>query len=211
MDNPGNPSVQNKPLRIGDSAPEFRARTTQGDCALSDYRGRWLVFFSHPADFTPVCTTEFVALAKAADRFSALDCALLGLSVDSLFSHMAWLRAIQNAFHVTITFPVIEDPSMAVGRAYGMIDEYTQNSATIRSTYFIDPAGVIRAIITYPHNVGRSVEEMLRMVAALQRAADDSALTPEGWQPGDDILLPPTKDMNQTDAADWFCKRAKDS
>jgi len=211
MDNPGNPSVGSRPLRIGDSAPEFRARTTQGDVALSDYRGRWLVFFSHPADFTPVCTTEFVALAKAEARFAALDCALLGLSVDSLFSHVAWLRAIRDAFHVSVDFPVVEDPSMAVGHAYGMIDDDMQGSATIRSTYFIDPGGIIRAITTYPHNVGRNVEEMLRMVAALQRAADDTALTPEGWQPGDDVLLPPAMHMEKSDDAEWFCKRVADT
>lgn len=194
-------------LRIGDVAPDFSARTTMGDVTLSQYRGKWLVFFSHPADFTPVCTTEFVALAKAADRFAALDCTLLGLSVDSLFSHIAWMRAIREAFGVTINFPVIEDPSMAVGRAFGMIDETSQDSAAVRSTYFIDPDGVIRAITTYPHNVGRSVEEMLRIVAALQRAAGDKVLTPEGWQQGDEVLLPPATSSGDETGSDWFCKR----
>lgn len=210
MDNPEKPSVQPKPLRIGDRAPEFRARTTQGDVALSDYRGRWLVFFSHPADFTPVCTTEFVALAKTASRFAALDCALLGLSVDSLFSHLAWMRAIKEAFKISIDFPVIEDPSMVVGRAYGMVDEHAQNSAAIRNTYFIDPEGVIRAITSYPHNVGRNVSEMLRMVAALQRAAGDTVLTPEGWRPGDDVLLPPATHKDQSDGVEWFCQLVAD-
>ncbi len=194
-------------LHIGDVAPDFSARTTSGDVTLSQYRGKWLIFFSHPADFTPVCTTEFVALAKAADRFAALDCALLGLSVDSLFSHIAWMRAIREAFGVTISFPVIEDPSMAVGRVYAMIDETSQDSAAIRSTYFIDPDGMIRAITTYPHNVGRSVEEMLRMVAALQRASGDAVLTPEGWQPGDDVLMPPATSGGDEGEADWFCRR----
>ncbi len=195
------------PLRIGDAAPDFSARSTAGDVTLSQFRGKWLVFFSHPADFTPVCTTEFVGLAKAADRFAALDCVLLGLSVDSLFSHMAWMRAINEVFNVTIGFPVIEDPSMAIGRAFGMIDEFSQDSAAVRSTYFIDPEGVIRAITTYPHNVGRSVDEMLRMVAALQRAAGDKVLTPEGWQPGDDVLLPPASIIGDQSDLDWFCKR----
>jgi peroxiredoxin 2/4 len=199
-----------KPLRIGDPAPEFSARTTMGDISLSQFRGKWLVFFSHPADFTPVCTTEFAGLAKAADQFAALDCALLGLSVDSLFSHIAWMRAIQDVFGVTIKFPVIEDPSMAIGRAFGMIDENAQDSAAIRSTYFIDPEGVIQAITTYPHNVGRSVDEMLRLVAALQRAAGDKVLTPEGWQPGDDVLLPPSTAEGVNRDADWFCKRVAD-
>ncbi len=200
-------SLSRPPLRIGDGAPDFSARTTSGDVSLYQYRGKWLIFFSHPADFTPVCTTEFVALAKAEDRFAALDCALLGLSVDSLFSHIAWLRAIREAFGVTINFPVIEDPSMAVGRAFGMIDESAQDSAAIRSTYFIDPEGVIRAITTYPHNVGRSVEEMLRIVAALQCAAGDRVLTPEGWQPGDEVLLAPATNSGGEADTDWFCKR----
>jgi peroxiredoxin 2/4 len=200
-------TLSRPPLRIGDIAPNFSARTTAGDVSLSQYRGKWLVFFSHPADFTPVCTTEFIALAKAADRFAALNCILLGLSVDSLFSHIAWLRAIREAFGVNINFPVIEDPSMAVGRAFGMIDETSQDSAAIRSTYFIDPEGVIRAITTYPHNVGRSVEEMLRIIAALQRSADDTVLTPEGWHPGDDVLLPPATASGSESDPDWFCKR----
>ena len=203
-------------LRIGDVAPDFSARTTMGDITLSQYRGKWLVFFSHPADFTPVCTTEFIGLAKAADKFAALDCMLLGLSVDSLFAHLAWMRAIRDAFGVSITIPVIEDPGMVVGRAFGMIDEWSQDSATIRSTYFIDPEGVIRAITTYPHNVGRSVDEMLRMVAALQRADGDDVLTPEGWHPGDDVLLPPAVQLENISGnagidADWFCKRSADT
>lgn len=203
-------------LRIGDLAPDFSARTTMGDITLSQYRGKWLVFFSHPADFTPVCTTEFIGLAKAADKFAALNCMLLGLSVDSLFAHLAWMRAIRDAFGVSITIPVIEDPGMVVGRAFGMIDEWSQDSATIRSTYFIDPEGVIRAITTYPHNVGRSVDEMLRMVAALQRADGDDVLTPEGWHPGDDVLLPPAVQLENISGnagidADWFCKRSADT
>ncbi len=203
-------AARHRPLRIGDTAPDFGARTTMGDVALSGYRGKWLIFFSHPADFTPVCTTEFVGLANAADQFAALDCALLGLSVDSLFSHFAWIRAIREVFGVTIVFPVIEDPSMAVGRAYGMVDETSQDSAAIRSTYFIDPEGVIRAIVTYPHNVGRSVDEMLRMVAALQRVDGDKVLTPEGWTPGEDVLLPPDTRLSNEHDPDWFCKHVAD-
>jgi peroxiredoxin 2/4 len=210
-----NDENRSRMLRIGDLAPDFSARTTMGDITLSQYRGKWLVFFSHPADFTPVCTTEFIGLAKAADKFAALDCMLIGLSVDSLFAHLAWMRAIRDTFGVSITIPVIEDPGMVVGRAFGMIDESSQDSAAIRSTYFIDPEGVIRAITTYPHNVGRSVDEMLRMVAALQRADGDDVLTPEGWQPGDDVLLPPALQLENISGnagidADWFCKRSAD-
>jgi peroxiredoxin (alkyl hydroperoxide reductase subunit C) len=204
--------LQIKPgsLRIGDIAPDFEARTTHGPVKLSDYRGRWLVFFSHPADFTPVCTTEFVALARQQDKFDALDCALLGLSVDSLYAHLAWVRAIEDRFGVTISFPIVEDPSMAVGRAFGMIDENAADSAAMRTSYFIDPQGIVRATTCYPHNVGRSVDEMIRMLAALQLTDEKNILTPEGWQPGDDVLaIPPlsTKDISRDD--DWFCHVVK--
>ncbi len=192
-------------LRLGDLAPDFEARTTKGALRLSALRGKWVIFFSHPADFTPVCTTEFVGLAKAQPRFEAAGATLLGLSVDSLYAHLAWLKAIDELFGVTVEFPVIEDPSMAIGRAYGMIGEGARDSAGIRATYFIDPEGVIRAITHYPMNVGRSVDEMLRMLAALQAAHAGDRLTPEGWRPGDPLLLPATDD---TSRADWFCRSA---
>lgn len=184
-----------RPLRMGDVAPDFQARSTLGPVKLSDYRGRWLVFFSHPADFTPVCTSEFIAIAKAAEAFAAMDCGLLGLSVDSLYSHLAWVRAIRDGFHVTIPFPIVEDPSMAIGRAYGMIEPDSPDSSAVRATYFIDPEGVIRAMTWYPLNVGRSVDEMVRMVAALQRTAGGDALAPEGWRPGDDLLATAPQDQ----------------
>lgn len=189
-------------LRIGDVAPNFTARTTQGEMTLDQYRGRWVVFFSHPADFTPVCISEFVALTKAAPQFEELDCALLGLSVDSLYSHVAWLRAIKDVFGVEVPFPVVEDPSMAVGYAYGMLDEQAGDASAVRATYFIDPEGIIRALNWYPMNVGRSVDEMLRTVRALQRSADGQAYMPADWQPGDDVLLPPALPGNA--GADWF-------
>jgi peroxiredoxin (alkyl hydroperoxide reductase subunit C) len=204
--------LQIKPgsLRIGDVAPDFEARTTHGPVKLSDYRGRWLIFFSHPADFTPVCTTEFVALARQQDKFDALDCALLGLSVDSLYAHLAWVRAIEDRFDVTISFPIVEDPSMAVGRAFGMIDENAADSAAMRTSYFIDPQGIIRATTCYPHNVGRSVDEMIRMLAALQLTDEKNILTPEGWQPGDDVLaIPPLSAKNISRDEDWFCHVVK--
>jgi peroxiredoxin (alkyl hydroperoxide reductase subunit C) len=184
-----------------------------GDMSLKDYRGRWLLFFSHPADFTPVCTSEFVALARAADRFAKMNCALLGLSVDSLFAHLAWVRAIRDAFDVVIPFPVVEDPSMAVGRAYGMIDPDASDASAVRATYFIDPEGVIRATTWYPMNVGRSVEEMIRMLAALQRTAGQDVLTPEGWQPGDDLLVPPSQAQDAAMAetgVGWFYRTKRD-
>src|SRR5258708_1668298 len=169
-----------RPLRIGDPAPNFRARTTMGEVNLEQYRGRWLVFFSHPADFTPVCTSEFVALARAAPRFEKLKCALLGLSVDSLYAHLAWIRAIRDMFDVTIPFPVIEDPSMAIGRAYGMIDGNSSASAAVRASYFIDPEGVIRALTWYPMNVGRSGEEMVRLLTPVNRTPQEDVMPPQG-------------------------------
>ncbi|HBK14189.1 MAG TPA: peroxiredoxin, partial [Erythrobacter sp.] len=143
-------------LRIGDMAPDFSARSTTGDVRLSDYRGRWLVLFSHPADFTPVCTTEFVALARAAGEFAQRDCALMALSVDSLFSHFAWLRMIRDRFDVEVRFPILEDPTLVIGRGYGMVAPGDSDSGAVRSTFFIDPEGVIRAMTCYPANVGRS-------------------------------------------------------
>ncbi|WP_374598292.1 peroxiredoxin [Sphingosinicella sp.] len=202
------------PLQIGDAAPNFEARTTMGTVRLSDFRGRWLMLFSHPADFTPVCTSEFVGIARAADRFAALDCALMAVSVDSLYAHFAWVRAIRDAFGVTVNFPIVEDPSLVIGRAYGMISARAADAAAMRSTYFIDPDGIIRAIITYPATIGRSVDEMLRVIAALQRVDSDNIVTPEGWHPGEDVLLPPDQHQAELMARDddpfWFCRSAPD-
>ena len=199
-------------LRIGDAAPLFRARSTRGDVALEAYRGRWLLFFSHPADFTPVCTSEFVALAKAQPRFEAIDCDLLGLSVDSLHAHLAWVKAIHDLFEVDVRFPIVEDPSMAVARVFGMLDEAARDSAAVRASYVIDPSGIIRAITWYPANVGRSVEELLRLVQALQRVQDGASMTPEGWLPGQHVLEVPITalDADGTLAVDWFHRRRKD-
>lgn len=203
------PLLLPRPLRIGDPAPNFTARTTKGDVSLDQFRGRWLLFFSHPADFTPVCTSEFIALAKAAPAFERIGCALLGLSVDSLYSHVAWMRAIYELSGIEVPFPVVEDPSMAVGRAYGMLDAAATDSAAVRATYFIDPDGVIRATNWYPMNVGRSIDEMLRTVHALQRVALGDALTPAGWQPGGEVLLPPT--LPEGSEADWFHRLRPDA
>jgi peroxiredoxin (alkyl hydroperoxide reductase subunit C) len=192
------------PLRIGDAAPDFLARTTRGDIRLSALRGSWVVFFSHPADFTPVCSTEFAELARRQADFDSLGCRLLGLSVDSLYSHVAWIAAIRELFGVEVDFPVIEDPSMAIGRAYGMIDERSADSTAMRSTFFIDPDGVVRAITSYPHDVGRSVEEMLRLLRALQAVSGGTVLTPEGWTGDGPVLLPPA--VRPDLSRDWFCR-----
>jgi peroxiredoxin (alkyl hydroperoxide reductase subunit C) len=194
-------------LRIGDRAPVFHARSTLGPISLTDYRGRWVLLFSHPADFTPVCTSEFIALARATERLAALDCVPIAVSVDSIFSHQAWVRAIHEHFGVSITFPIIEDPSLVIGAAYGMIDEMAVDASAMRSTFVIDPEGVVRAVLTYPATVGRSVEEQVRLVAALQKVDADAVLTPESWQPGDAILLPPHDDAGAAIAEGdpcWF-------
>lgn len=201
-----------RPLRIGEKAPLFAARSTRGQVQLADYRGRWLVFFSHPADFTPVCTSEFIALARLAPAFEAIGCALLGLSVDSLFAHVAWMRAIRATFGVDVPFPIIEDPSMAIGRAFGMIDEGARDSSAVRASYFIDPEGVVRAITWYPPTVGRSAQEMLRLATALKRVEAGDALTPEGWRPGEPVLAPLDETAVLADAADdWFCRTIKET
>lgn len=197
------------PLRLNDRAPDFTARTTMGQRSLSDFRGRWLLMFSHPADFTPVCTSEFVALARQAEAFAAIGCDLLALSVDSLYAHLAWLKDIHDRFGVTVPFPVIEDPSMAIGQAYGMIDPTAPDSATVRATYVLDPQGIVRAISWYPMNVGRSVEELLRLVTALQATERTGASAPEGWSPGAPLLEPAALTLDQAlspvgDSRSWY-------
>jgi len=201
-------------LRIGDPAPEFRARTTCGERSLADYRGNWLLLFAHPADFTPVCTSEFIALAKAQAQFDAIGCKLLGLSIDSLYSHLAWLRDIHERFGVKVTFPIVEDPSMAIATAYGMLDPLAPDAATIRASYVIDPQGVVRAMTWYPLNVGRSVIEQLRLVRALQVADEGGVSTPEGWQEGAAVLERAPTSLDDalqagTDGTAWYFRERK--
>lgn len=207
-------SRQPAPLRIGETAPNFTARSTKGVVRLADFRGRWLVFFTHPADFTPVCTSEFVALTKAAANFAELDCALLGLSVDSLFSHLAWVRAIHDRFGVDVDFPIVEDPTLEVAKAYGMVAPDAVDASAVRTTMFIDPEGVLRATTVYPAEVGRSIPEILRMVAALQRVEDGGVLAPADWHPGDDLLMEPDQDLasvlEKKAPADWFYEPVAD-
>ncbi|MEO8618746.1 MAG: peroxiredoxin [Sphingomicrobium sp.] len=195
-------------LRIGDLAPDFEARSTNGAIRLSDFRGQWLVLFSHPADFTPVCTTEFVALARARDEFDALGCQLMAISVDSLYSHFAWLRAIRDRFDVEVRFPIVEDPTLVIGEAYGMVGADSTDSSSVRTTFFIDPEGRIRATTSYPASVGRSVVEMLRLVAALQASEEKAALAPEGWTPGNPLLRLPRPTLDEIYASEdpigWF-------
>ena len=201
-------------MRIGDSAPDFEARSTLGPIRLSDYRKRWLVLFSHPADFTPVCTTEFVELARRAQEFEDRDCAIMALSVDSLFSHFAWLRLIRDRFDVEVRFPIIEDPTLVIGRAFGMVGPHDNDSATVRTTFFIDPTGTVRATSCYPSNVDRSVPEMLRTLDALQAIDAHHGLAPANWQPGDALLRAPTQSLDDVysakDGTSWFLHEMSD-
>ncbi len=197
-------------LRIGDTPPDFEARSTIGPVRLSAYRGKWLILFSHPADFTPVCTTEFVELSKQAAQFEKRACALMALSIDSLFSHFAWLRVIKEHFDIEVRFPIVEDPTLVIGRAFGMVAAKDNDSAAVRTTFFIDPAGTIRATTCYPSNVGRSIPEMLRTLDALQAIDEQGGLAPANWQPGANLLQPPTNDLDEvysaSNEAAWFLR-----
>ncbi|MGF1642221.1 MAG: peroxiredoxin [Thiotrichales bacterium] len=209
-------TIQTMP-RLNEPAPAFEAKTTQGMKKLADYQGKWVVLFSHPADFTPVCTTEFTAFAKAYPEFQKLNCELIGLSIDSYYAHVAWVRNIKEKFGIDIPFPIIEDLSMKVANAYGMIQPGASDTSAVRATFIIDPNGILRAMVYYPMTNGRSIAEFLRLVAALQTSDTHKVATPEGWQPGDKVIVPPPGDVAAAEArmnegyecTDWyFCKKS---
>ncbi len=183
--------------RIGDKAPEFKAVTTQGEINFpTDYQGSWVILFSHPADFTPVCTSEFMTFATQEAKFNQANCKLVGLSVDGLYSHIAWLRTIKEKItykkmkNVEVTFPLIEDITMSVAKKYGMIQPGESSTKAVRAVFFIDPKGIIRAIIYYPLSLGRNFDELYRALIAMQTADAFSVATPADWQPGDDVIVP---------------------
>ncbi|MEX5600011.1 peroxiredoxin [Pseudophaeobacter sp. C1-32P7] len=198
--------------RLNEAAPTFDALTTHGQKTLEDYRGKWLILFSHPADFTPVCTTEFIAFAKKQDEFAALNTELLGLSIDSHYSHIAWMLNIKEKFGVEIGFPIIADLNMAVAQAYGMIQPGASDTAAVRATFLIDPEGVLRAMVYYPMTAGRSVDEIHRLLVALQTADENKCAMPENWTPGDPVIVPtpatPDAAMARIeegyDTVDWY-------
>ncbi|MER6591095.1 peroxiredoxin [Micromonospora purpureochromogenes] len=183
-----NPAPTHLPL-IGDKAPHFEADSTHGPVRLQDYADRWLVLFSHPADFTPVCTTEFVAFAELAEEFTARNVALLGNSIDSVYSHLAWTQAINDKLGVRIPFPIIADLDMQVSHAYGMLHPNTSGTAAIRAVFVIDTNQIVRAILYYPMNAGRMIPEILRLIDALQTSDRDGVSCPANWRPGDDVVL----------------------
>ncbi len=192
MENTTSQTSQGLP-RINEPAPDFKVKTTHGERTLADYKGKWLILFSHPADFTPVCTTEFIAFAKAAETFKGMNCELLGLSIDSLYSHLAWMRNIKEKFDVQIPFPIIEDIKMEVASAYGMIHPGAADTQAVRATFFIDPKGILRAMVYYPMSNGRSIQEFVRLLTAMQTSDKNAIATPEGWTPGCDVIIPPPK------------------
>jgi peroxiredoxin 2/4 len=183
--------------RIGEKAPEFKAVTTQGGINFpGDYEGGWVILFSHPADFTPVCTSEFMTFATLEKQFNEANCKLVGLSVDGLYSHIAWLRTIREKIeykgmkNVEVTFPLIEDITMEVAKKYGMMMPGESNTKAVRAVFVIDPKGVIRAVIYYPLSLGRNFDELYRALIALQTADEFGIATPADWRPGDDVIVP---------------------
>lgn len=179
--------------QLNQPAPDFKAVTTHGERQLADYKGKWLILFSHPADFTPVCTTEFIGFQKAAATFRELGCELLGLSIDGLHSHLAWMQDIKDKFGVEITFPIIEDIKMDVARAYGMVHPGAADTQAVRAVFFIDPNSVLRAMVYYPMSNGRSIDEFVRLLRAMQTSDANQVATPEGWKPGEDVIVPPPR------------------
>lgn len=199
-------------LNIGDTAPTFLANTTFGECNLLDYRGKWLVFFSHPSDFTPTCTTEFISFSKYYPEFKKRNCELLGLSVDNLTSHLAWVCDIYKTTGIQIPFPIIDDKDCKISKMYNMLDK--TGESTSRSVYIICPEGIIKAIINYPKTTGRNIGEILRLVEALQESEINKVSTPANWIPGTPTISPAPKTQEEMmkkmektseyDCLDWY-------
>jgi len=207
--------------RIGDKAPEFKAVTTQGEIDFpADFSGEWVILFSNPADFTPVCTSEFITFASLEEKFLKANCKLVGLSVDGLYSHIAWLRTIKEKIeyrgmkNVEVNFPLIEDITMEVAKKYGMIQPGEDTTKAVRAVFFIDPKGIIRTIIYYPLSLGRNFDEIYRALIALQTSDAFNVATPADWRPGDDVIVSPAgscgtaknrmEGKEDMECQDWF-------
>jgi peroxiredoxin 2/4 len=199
--------------RINEPAPDFEAKSTHGQIKLSDFKGKWVVLFSHPADFTPVCSTEFVEFARRSDEFRKRNAQLVGLSVDSVTAHIAWIRNMQDHFNVQIDFPVIADLDTKVAQKFGLIHPSASETATVRAVFLIDDKGVIRALIYYPMSLGRNIDEILRALDGLQTADANACATPANWQPGDKVIVPPPQTLKDADertkrtdyeVTDWY-------
>lgn len=203
--------------RINTPAPEFTAKSTHGDIKLSDYKGKWVVLFSHPADFTPVCTTEFLAFARKHDEFVKRNTQIIGLSIDSIYSHIAWVRNIEEHFKIQVPFPLIADLKGDVARAYGMLHPEASDTSAVRAVFVIDDKGIVRAMIYYPLSNGRSIDEILRILEALQTTDKHGLATPENWQSGEACIIPAPQTQSGAERrrgeaeqyTDWyFSKRA---
>ena len=184
--------VQVRLPRINEPAPQFEAKSTHGVIRLSDYtgKGKWVLLFSHPADFTPVCTTEFVEFSRAYEEFEKRNVQLIGVSIDSVYSHIAWIRNIEQNFGVKVRFPVVADLDQKVARSFGMVHEAVSDTASVRAVFFIDPKNTVRALLYYPLSLGRNVEEVLRVFDALQAAEANACATPANWRPGQPVIVP---------------------
>ena len=182
--------MMNGTVKIGQKAPDFTAETTYGNISLEDYKGKWLVLFSHPGDFTPVCTTEMIAFSKAYHYFENLNTALLGLSIDSNPSHLAWMHDIYMMTGIVIPFPIIADRSGEIARRYGMISNDVSTTETVRNVFIIDDKGIVRVILIYPLNVGRFIPEIIRIIQALQMSDCNHSSTPANWIPGQPVIMP---------------------
>lgn len=202
--------------KLGEKAPDFEVDTTHGTIKLSDFKGSWLILFSHPADFTPVCTTEFMAFAEIYDELKKRGAKLLGLSVDSTSSHIAWVRNIEEKMGVKIPFPIIADLNKDVATLYGMIHPNQSKTATVRVVFVIDPESMVRAMIYYPLTTGRNMDEILRLIDALQTTDKHKVATPANWRPGEPVVVPPPSTTEEAenrlkqgyDCKDWyFCKK----
>ena len=189
--------MMNGTVKMGQHAPDFDAVTTFGDKSLNDYKGKWLILFSHPGDFTPVCTTEMLAFAKLNSEFERRNACLLGLSIDSNASHLAWVLDIYKKTRVKLPFPIIADRSGEIARKYGMMSNAVNNTATVRNVYIIDENGIVRLILVYPMNVGRCIPEILRALDALQIADKENAATPANWLPGEPVIVSMPKNQDE--------------
>lgn len=186
--------------RIGDQAPDFTAATTQGELTFSSWLGdSWCVLFSHPADFTPVCSTELLEFAKRSAEFDSRDVKVIGVSVDSIHSHLAWVENLKEKTGTRITFPMVADGAREVSQAYGMLHPGASATVTVRALFIIDPTRTVRAIIYYPLNIGRNVDEVLRVLDAFKTAEQHGVACPVNWKPGDKVIVPPPKTLAQVD------------
>jgi len=184
--------------RIGDAAPDFEAVTTKGNIRFSDFnKGSWVILFSHPADFTPVCTTELTGFARELDFFNTHNTKLIGLSIDSIHSHIAWVNNVREKMGVLMDFPIIADIDMKVAKLYGMLQPGASETAAVRAVFFIDPAGKVRLVMYYPLNVGRNMEEIKRVLVALQTADEYKVAIPVNWKKGEKVIVPPPKTLGE--------------